>query len=129
MCQDKKLKETRVRTGGGHPGTHIKNTPQFSCQSPPGSQILLCLSMRDLILSLPPSFWLPISQKQVRKMGDLRQALELLGTVLRLESRLSDFKLCALHLTATADSDFGWQVGWVEQGISSWSRGEVKVLG
>lgn len=45
-------------------------------------------------------------------MGDLHQALELLGTALRLESRLSDFQRCALHLTATADSDFGWQVGW-----------------
>lgn len=85
--------------------------------------------MCDLVLSSPPSFCLPISQKQVRKMGDLHQALELLGTVLRLESRLSDFQLCALHLTATADSDFGWQVGWRGQGISSWSRGGGKVLG
>lgn len=90
--------------------------------------------MHDLVLSLPSSVWkktflAPVSQKQVGKMRDLLQVLQLLGTALRLESRLCPFKLYALRLTPTADSEFGWRGGWVGQAISSWSCGGGKVLG
>lgn len=57
------------------------------------------------------------------------QALQLLGTVPRLESRFSEFKVCALSLNSTADSDLWGRVGQAGQGISSWSNGGGKALG
>lgn len=71
----------------------------------------------------------PISQQQVRKMRDLLQNLQLLGTVLRLESRLSEFKLSALSLSPSADSEFWSRVGWAGPGLSSGSSDGGKVLG
>lgn len=112
---------------------HINDTIQFRCvphwmpDSPVASYV-------RPVLSSPSSVWketfmAPISQQQVRKMRDLLQNLQLLGTVLRLESRLSEFKLSALSLSPSADSEFWSRVGWAGPGLSSGSSDGGKVLG
>lgn len=55
-----------------------------------GCWALLWLQIHSLVLSSPRSVWketfmAPISQMQVRKVKDLLQAFQLLGTVPRLE--------------------------------------------
>lgn len=68
----------------------------------------------------------PTSQMQVRKVMGFDLGSQLLRTVTGLESRFSEFKVYAVCLNPTVDSELQGRVGWAGQDYfleQRWSEG------